>query len=289
MTNTDNPRQPMTNHATFVDACRASPPALVVILGSGMGGVAARVRPIASIPFAQVPGLPTASVPGHKGWVTLGEWAGLSVLLFEGRLHRYEGHSWDVVVRPIRWAAEVGVRHALLTNAAGGIRADLQPGNLMAIADHIDSTRPCWWRHRVPGPGQPSPYSAALLALLMQAAASAGVVLARGTYGAVTGPCYETPAEIRALRTFGADAVGMSTAREVQAGAEAGLLCAAVSCITNRAAGLSGTALNHGEVLANAAAQSERLGDLLEAAVRELARQDADGTFSTGRTPQNPS
>jgi purine-nucleoside phosphorylase len=189
------------------------------------------------------------------------------VLLFEGRLHRYEGHPWEVVVRPILLAGELGVRRVVLTNAAGGIRADLGPGSLMAIRDHVEWTRPCWWRQ--PGPGgvasaRPSPYAPQLVGLLRTAAEGVGIDLREGIYGAVTGPSYETPAEIRALRAWGVDAVGMSTAREVQAGAEAGLECAAVSFITNRAAGLSGAPLSHEEVLAEAAAGSERLAKLLE-------------------------
>jgi purine-nucleoside phosphorylase len=254
----------------LADACHATPPEVALVLGSGMGAVARRVRPERTAPFASVPGLPAASVHGHKGCLRLGEWAGRRVLLFEGRLHFYEGHRWEVVVRPIRLAAELGARVALLTNAAGGIRDDLGPGSLLAIRDHLEWTRPFWWRHPGPGglgPARPSPYAAALLEALGRAARATGVELTQGVYAAVTGPCYETPAEVRALRAWGADAVGMSTAREVQAGAEIGLASAAVSCITNRAAGLSGGPLNHEEVLATAAAQSERLADLFECAL----------------------
>jgi purine-nucleoside phosphorylase len=184
-----------------------------------------------------------------------------------------------VVVRPILLAAELGAKFALLTNAAGGIRDDLAPGALMAIRDHLEWTRPTWWRH--PGPGglgapRPSPYSVALLEVLAQAAQEVGLALPRGTYAALTGPCYETPAEIRALRAWGADAVGMSTAREVQAGANAGLACAAISCITNRAAGLSAAPLNHEEVLANAATVADRLGELLERALRLIPTLSAE-------------
>src|SRR5262249_23526984 len=139
------------------------------------------------------------------------------------------------------------------------------------IRDLIDWTRPYCWR--LPGPGglgpeRPSPCSPRLLALLAQAAHGLGIELRHGVYAAVTGPSYETPAEIRALKVCGADAVGMSTVREIQAGREAGLECAAVSCITNRAAGLTAAPLNHQEVLTTAAAQSERLAELLEGLLR---------------------
>jgi purine-nucleoside phosphorylase len=249
--------------AALAGACRQTPPRVAFVLGSGMGHVADRLHNKQSVPFADIPGLPAASVHGHKGCLTLGDWAGKRVLLFEGRLHHYEGHSWEVVVRPIQTAATLGARVAVLTNAAGGIAEPLGPGSLMAIRDHVEWTRPFFWRH--PGPGaRPSPYSPRLLQLLASTARALNGELHEGVYTAVTGPCYETPAEIRAMKAWGGDAVGMSTAREIQAAHDAGLECAAVSLITNRAAGLAGTPLNHEEVLTIAAAQSTRLADLLE-------------------------
>jgi purine-nucleoside phosphorylase len=236
---------------------------MAVVLGSGLGPLADGLTDAVAVPFAAVPGLPQTSVEGHKGCLTLGMWSCVAVLVFEGRLHRYEGRSWEDLTRPLRLAAELGVKGALLTNAAGGIREDLGPGSLMVVRDHIDWTRP--WAWRLPGPGgqgprRPSPYASRLRELLARAAKIVGVEHTVGVYAALTGPCYETPAEIRALRTCGADAVGMSIAREVEAGVAAGLECAAVSCITNRAAGLTPAPLNHDEVLANAGAVRERLG-----------------------------
>jgi purine-nucleoside phosphorylase len=177
------------------------------------------------------------------------------------------------VVLPAQTAASLGAGVLLLTNAAGGIHGALAAGSLMVIRDHIEWTRPYCWR--LPGPGAlggpwPSPYSPRLLQLLTEAARGLGMELHQGIYAAVTGPCYETPAEIRALKAWGADAVGMSTAREIQAGCDAGMECAALSCITNRAAGLSDGPLNHEEVLTTAAAQNERLADLLEGFLRLL-------------------
>jgi purine-nucleoside phosphorylase len=255
-------------------AVAAEPAKVAMVLGSGMSLVTERLRRLQSVLFGDIPGMTAPSVTGHKGSLTLGTWAGRRVLVFEGRLHYYEGHSWETVVAPVRTAAALGVRVLLLTNAAGGIHDSLAPGSLMAIRDHVEWTRPYCWRH--PGPGglggtRPSPYAARLVTVLAQAAQAIGTPLHQGVYAALTGPCYETPAEIRALKAWGTDAVGMSTAREIQMGFDLGLESAAVSCITNKAAGLCAASLNHDEVLSAAASQSERVGNLLEQFLRLVA------------------
>jgi purine-nucleoside phosphorylase len=213
-----------------------------------------------SIPFADLPGLAGPTVPGHRGCLSVGDWKGRRVLVFEGRLHRYEGHPWERVTEPVRIAFALGARMLLLTNAAGGIRDDLLPGTLMVLRDHLEWTQPYCWKQ----PARPSPYSAGLLQQLQRVAGQLGMQLPQGVYAAVTGPSYETPAEIRALRAWGADAVGMSTAREARAACDLGMECAAVSLITNRAAGLAAGPIHHGEVLSTAAAQTHRLVQLLE-------------------------
>lgn len=256
-----------SSFAEFAAAVRAARPEVALVLGSGMGSVVRRVEPIQTIPFGAIPGMAATTVAGHSGRLTFGRWAERRVLLFEGRLHYYEGHPWDKVIVPVQTAAALGAKVLLLTNAAGGIHAALGPGNLMIVNDHIEWTRPYCWR--LPGPGgigpvRPSPYSRRLVDLLARASQGMGADLLQGVYAQLTGPCYETPAEIRALRAWGADAVGMSTAREIQTGADAGMECAAISCITNKAAGLSGAPLNHEEVLTTAAAQSKRLAELFE-------------------------
>jgi purine-nucleoside phosphorylase len=266
--------RPAPRFADLEAACREAPPAAAIVLGSGLGPVARRLRDPLSVPFAEIPGLPPASVAGHRGCLTLGEWAGRRVLVFEGRLHFYEGHPWESVVRPVRTAAALGARVAVLTNSAGGIAEALGPGSLMGVRDHLDLTRPHWWRH--PGPGglghpRPPPYAPALLDRLADAARQTGAELHWGTYAALTGPCYETPAEVRALKAWGADAVGMSTAREAEAATDIGMQCAALSCVTNRAAGLSAGTLSHDEVLAVARSLCERVGDLLERFLLRLA------------------
>jgi purine-nucleoside phosphorylase len=237
---------------------------VALVLGSGMAPVVDRIQQLASVAFGDVPSLVPPTVAGHNGQIIAGTLAGRSVLAFTGRLHFYEGHPWDRVVRPVEIAAELGAKVMVLTNASGGISEALEPGSLMALTDHIEWNRPRSWTE--PGPGQrPSPYSASFRERMRQAASAAGVQLHEGVYASVTGPCYETPAEIRALRSAGADAVGMSTTREALRAAELGLEIAAVSCIANRAAGLSGGPLSHKEVLEVVAAASGRVARLLEA------------------------
>ncbi len=259
--------------ATLTQEARMRPPQVALVLGSGMSALAKGMRVVCRLPFVEVPGLETPSVAGHGGCVTLGEWVDRRVLVFEGRLHYYEGYSWRQVVQPVHTAAFLGAPALLLTNAAGGIHDALGPGSLLAIRDHIEWTRPTCWRH--PGLGglgaaRPAPYSLRLTQLLTQAAERLGLPLHQGIYASVTGPSYETPAEIRALKAWGADAVGMSTTREAQAGYDLGMECAALSCITNRAAGLSTGPIHHGEVLQTAKASQEVLIRLVEEFLRTL-------------------
>jgi purine-nucleoside phosphorylase len=253
--------------------CRSLPAGVVVVLGSGTNVVADRVRTVSSIPFGDIPGLAATSVAGHRGRLTLGEWGGKRVLVFEGRLHFYEGHPWSSVVQPIRIAHGLGARILLATNAAGGMLDALGPGCLMAIRDHVEWTRPRCWRQPGPGalgPQRPSPYAPRLLQLWNTAARKLRIDLPQGIYASLTGPCYETPAEIRALRVWGADAVGMSTAREVELAHELGMEAAALSCITNKAAGLGKGRLDHQEVLAGAAEQTQRVATLIEGVLQLL-------------------
>lgn len=253
--------------ATLTDAAKEKPPQVAIVLGSGMSDVAQGMTPAVSVEFRDIPGLDETSVAGHRGRLTLRDWAGRRVLVFEGRLHYYEGHAWDKVTLPVRTAHSLGASVLFMTNAAGGIHDALVPGSLMAIRDHLEWTRPRAWLHPGPGalgPSRTSPYSPRLLRLLQHAGSDLKIAVEQGTYAALTGPCYETPAEIRALKTWGADAVGMSTAREIQAGYELGMECAALSLITNRAAGLSAAPLDHHEVLTTAATQKTRLASLLQ-------------------------
>jgi purine-nucleoside phosphorylase len=251
----------------FAAIVREHAPPLAVVLGSGLGGVPSGLEEVASIPFAEWPGLVAPSVAGHSGKFVLGRCGGLPLLVLRGRLHLYEGHSWERIAAPVVVAAGFKVKAILLTNAAGGIRDDLNPGDLMVLTNHV------FLQYRQPVglvsnlSGRKSPYSPRLVEVLRTLDAA----LPSGVYAAVTGPCYETPAEIRALRAMGADAVGMSTAIEAETAVQLAPEVAAISCITNKAAGLSPGTLDHAEVLANASRPAERLSAILESLVRRLA------------------
>jgi purine-nucleoside phosphorylase len=244
-------------------------PRVVLILGSGLSDVADRLTDAIELPFASLPGMNASSVLGHRGVLLLGSWAGVPVLVFAGRLHYYEGHPWRNVLQPIQIAHELGASILVATNAAGGIRDDLQPSDLMAIRGHLDCTRPQWWRDHDAACGvakataaPQAAYSARLLASLP---------LPTGVYAQLTGPSYETPAEIRALQSCGVDAVGMSTAREIEAAFKLGMECAAISCITNKAAGLGDGAIHHDEVTEMGRKVKDKLARLLETFIKQAS------------------
>jgi purine-nucleoside phosphorylase len=249
--------------AEFARTTRALAPTAAVVLGSGLGGATARFRESASVAFGDIPSLVPTTVHGHRGRLAVGLWGDAPALLFLGRLHFYEGHPREVVTGTARTAADLGAKALVLTNAAGGIHPSLDPGSLMAIRGHLKLVGPGAWRELALERGRTDVYSPRLLRAMQEHEAAARRELFAGVYAALTGPSYETPAEIRALAACGADAVGMSTAMEAEAAAELGLEVAAISCITNGAAGLSSTPLDHAEVLANAKLAVERLAGLL--------------------------
>jgi purine-nucleoside phosphorylase len=255
--------------AEFGRVVRGLGPEAAVVLGSGLGGAAAQFCESASIPFGDIPGLVPTTVRGHTGRLAVGLWGEAPALLFLGRPHFYEGHSREVVTGTVRVAADLGVNRLVLTNAAGGIHPALAPGSLMAIRGHIKLVGPGAWRELPAGTGVAELYGRELIRVMRDHEVAAGRELPVGVYAALTGPCYETPAEIRALAACGADAVGMSTALEAEAAAGLGLEVAAISCITNKGAGLGGATLDHAEVLVNAKLAVERLGGLIVRLVNE--------------------
>ena len=229
-------------------------PTLALVLGSGFNHVLRELETDAEIPFAKLPGFPKPSVAGHDGKLCIGRLGGTPVIVLSGRAHFYEGHPMERVTFAVRVLAAYGITDLLLTNAAGGIHSSFRAGDFMMLTDHINFMG----ANPLRGPAVPGlprfvdltqAYDEKLSALLAAAAKANKIKLQRGVYLAVSGPSYETPAEIRAFAKLGADAVGMSTVPEAIVARQCGLRVAAMSCITNLAAGISWSPLSHAEVL----------------------------------------
>ena len=244
-------------------------PRVGVVLGSGLGGVAAAVADAVRIPYAELEGFRPGRVVGHASELVLGTVAGVPVAVLNGRAHRYEGASAEEVAAPIRTLIALGVERFLFTNASGSLRAEVGPASLVALTDHINLlgfnplTGP---NDEEVGPRFPvmaGAYDAELRAELHAAAAATGTALHEGVYLATPGPSFETPAEIRAFRTLGADLVGMSTVPEVIVARHAGVRVAAVSVVTNLAEGLSDEPISHDGTLDAAARGAARLEPLI--------------------------
>ena len=229
-------------------------PVAAVTMGSGLGGLADEFADPLGVPYGDVPGWPAPTVVGHAGQAVLGTLDGAPAIGLSGRVHLYEGGDPGRCGFYVRVLAEIGVPTLFLSNAAGAIRPGFRPGELMLIEDHINLTGTSPLLGPVFGdearfPDMTAAYDPELRATVRRVAGELGVPLHEGIYVAVHGPSYETPAEIRMLRTLGADAVGMSTVPEVIVARAAGVRCVAVSCLTNYAAGVSGGPLDHEEVL----------------------------------------
>ena len=251
-------------------------PRIGLVLGSGLGGLADLVTEPVAIPFAQLPGWPAASAPGHAGRLILGRLEGVPVACLQGRLHMYEGLSALQVVEPALLLQRLGARTIVLTNAAGGVDPSFEAGTLMLISDHLNLTG----RTPLLGPNDDemgprfldltAVYDPELRAALRSAAAAEEVPLAEGVYAGLLGPTYETPAEVRMLWVLGAHAVGMSTVMEAIAARWVGMRVVGVSLVTNKGAGISATPLTHDEVLEAANEAGPRLAGVLRRFVREL-------------------
>lgn len=229
-------------------------PVCGIVLGSGLGGLADRIDDALRIPFSHVPGFPTATVAGHAGQLIVGTLAGRPIVALAGRFHMYEGHDAALAAFPVRVLHALGARIYFASNAAGGVRRTFSPGDLMVIADHLN----LMYRNPLAGPVESGderfpdmsePYDRSLRTQLHDAARAVGLTLQDGVYCGLLGPTYETPAEVRMLEKLGVDAVGMSTVPEVIVARALGMRVAAVSCITNKAAGLSLAPLDHREVM----------------------------------------
>jgi purine-nucleoside phosphorylase len=247
------------------------------ILGSGWSQAFSSEGLLARVSYDRIIGLGPSTVAGHAGELRLVRRHGVTAVAFCGRRHWYEGDGWTPVILPVELMRRLGVRHLLLTNAAGGITPTLRPGDLLQIRDHINTVglNPLQgplipgWGPRFPD--QSHVYDPALRGLLQAAAQDAQVPLSEGVYAFTAGPTYETPAEIRSYAGMGADAVGMSTVPEAMVAHAAGLRVAALSCISNMAAGIDGPSLGHEEVLAATTRATPQLAALLDAFMRRIA------------------
>lgn len=256
--------------AAAVRARTALRPAIGVVLGSGLGAFADALEEAVAVPFAEIPHFPASTVAGHGGALVVGRSRGVPVAVMKGRVHFYEGYSLEQVVFPVRVLGRLGVKTLVVTNAAGAINPAFSPGDLMVIEDHLNLLgNPLLGPNdEALGPRFPDlseAYDRGLRDVAEAACRAASVRVHRGVYVSLTGPSYETPAEIRMFRTLGADAVGMSTVPEVIAARHIGMRVAGLSCLTNMAAGVTDRKLDHREVLET----GERVrGALLEALAR---------------------
>ena len=251
-------------------------PRVAIVLGSGLGSFAERVEHPVAIAYAAIPHFPHATVEGHIGRLVVGTVAGTPFAVMQGRVHAYEGYSPEEVTFPIRVLGRLGITTLVVTNAAGGVRLDLKQGQLVLLSDHINLTG----RNPLAGPNDPRlgqrffdmtyAYTKRLRLLAQAAAADHGIELAEGVYLGVPGPSFETPAEIRAFRGWGADLVGMSTVHEVIVARHMGMEVLGLSCVTNMAAGILDQPLNHQEVMETGARAQADLTTLLVALLPAL-------------------
>jgi purine-nucleoside phosphorylase len=247
-------------------------PTVGVVLGSGLGAFGDLLEE--RIAYRDLTGMPESRVPGHAGNLRVGHLSGVGVACLQGRVHLYEGHGADAVAFGVRLLAELGCRAVLLTNAAGSVAGDLSPGDLMLITDQLNLTgRGLDFDAAAPFTDMTEAYDGRLRALAQHAGSAAGIALREGVYAGLLGPAYETPAEVRMLRSLGADAVGMSTVLEVTALRRVGVRVGAISCITNRGAGLSPVHPSHADVQDVAAKVEKPLIELLVRWVALIGRE----------------
>lgn len=247
-----------------------------VILGSGLGDYAQALEDAVRLPYAEISGFPRSTVAGHAGMLCCGTLHGKRVMMMQGRFHYYEGYSMKDVTLPVRVMQRIGVKTLIVTNACGGINLSYTPGDLMLIADMFSLTGqnpligPNLDEFGPRFPDMSCAFDRELRALAHACAREQGFALQEGVYAQMTGPCYETPAEIRMLRTLGADAVGMSTVPEVIVARHGGMRVLGVSCITNMAAGILPQPLNHAEVTETANRVKDRFKGLLDAVIGQM-------------------
>ena len=259
-------------------------PVVAIVLGSGLGGLAKSIQNPVRVPFKEIPGFPEATVVGHDGAVIAGSLGGREIVALSGRFHMYEGHPAALAAFPVRVFHAMGVRELFVSNAAGGISSKLAVGDLMMISDHLNlmGTNPLVGAAQEGDtrfPDMTDAYDPGLRKILRTTAEALHIVLREGVYAGLLGPSYETPAEVKMLRLLGADAVGMSTVPEVITARALGIRVAGISCITNAAAGVTGSALSHAEVLET----TRRVSSSFEALVTEYLARSGQRQLSSAR------
>ena len=252
-------------------------PDIALVLGSGLGRFADRVEAAASIDYSQLPGFPVSTVSGHRGRFVFGTVDGVRVVVMQGRVHYYEGYPLSDVIMPVRLTAMLGAKALMLTNASGGVNPDFDSGEFMLIRDHIMTFFPNPLRgENIDKLGERFPdmsnvYDPVLCDSIRRAAVENGISLREGVYAQVSGPSFETPAEVRLLGILGADVVGMSTACEAVAANHAGMRVCGISCVTNKGAGLSKAKLTHDEVKSAGNRVADKFETLIRSSIRSIA------------------
>ena len=250
-------------------------PEIGIILGSGLGSLADDYCEEA-VPYSEIPGFKASTVAGHKGRLVFSQICGKNVVMMQGRFHYYEGHSMDTVVYPVKVMKRLGVKTLIITNAAGGVNTDFKPADLMLITDHINfmGANPLIGQNDdslgVRFPDMSEVYSKELIALAEVCAGRLGIELKKGVYMALTGPSYETPAEVKMARTLGADAVGVSTVPEATVGHYCSMNILGISCICNQAAGVSTVGLTHSDVIIAADLAKQKFITLVLAILKSI-------------------
>jgi purine-nucleoside phosphorylase len=268
-----------TEAVAYIRAQTRLAPGIGIVLGSGLGAFADRITDAVAIPFQEIPHFPKSTVPGHSGRLVIGTLDGIAVALMQGRVHAYEGYSPQEVTFPVRVLALLGIKALIVTNASGGIRPGLKQGDLVLLSDHINLTG----RNPIAGENDErfgqrffdmtTAYSKRLRTLAAATAELAGLSLVEGVYLCVLGPSFETPAEIRAFHTLGADLVGMSTVQEVIVARQMGIEVLGISCVTNLAAGIQLEPLSHEEVMETAQRVAARFTQLLAALIPAIQKE----------------
>ena len=249
---------------------------LAIICGSGLGPLADKIENPIVIDYQDIPHFPVSTIPGHAGKLVIGQLSGKTVIAMKGRFHYYEGHDMDIVTLPIRVFAKLGIQSLIVTNACGGIREDLNPGQITLISDHLGFMAPSPLRG--PNLDEFGPrfkdmtdiYTKEYRELAKEAAAKVNVDVKEGVYCFFKGPMFESPAEIRAFKILGADMVGMSTVPEAIVARHCGMKILGISLVTNKAAGLSGNELNHQEVMEAANHAEDHLIKLVEQFIKDM-------------------